>query len=709
MTQFDMFSEQPIPDKKVEELSAVEAESELERLTCLMAELDDAYTQSAVSKVTDGEYDALRQRNTEIEKKFPHLVREDSPSRKVGAAPAAGFGKIEHVSPMLSLDNAFGKEDFIGFMTKVKRFLGSASAEGITFFGEPKIDGLSFSAIYENGNYMCGATRGDGKVGEDITANLAAVIGMPMELKGDVPTFIEVRGEVYMDKEDFSELNEKREADDEPPFANPRNAAAGSLRQLDAAVTASRKLRYFAYAVGALEWDNAWQTQSEMIDWLGAHHFSINDISTELSSLEEVMAYYAEINVKRPLLSYDIDGLVVKVNRRDWQEKLGAVQRYPRWAIAFKFPSEQAETIVEAIDIQVGRTGALTPVARLTPITVGGVVVSNATLHNEDEIMRKDVRVGDRVIIQRAGDVIPQVVKVVLTARTVDAESYIFPDICPVCQSPAVRDEGDVVKRCTGGLVCSAQAVERLKHFVSKAAFNIDGLGQKQVEFLWQQGLVIQPQDIFTLAKIDAEPKNMQKLKNFSGWKEKSVENLFSAIAASRNVSLARFIYGLGIRHIGNGNAGLLASHYGSLDGWLAAMDAAKLGKSSASYLTLLNIHGVGEKVADALVEFFADDSERAMLDGLLPHIDVQDAKQVNGGSAVAGKVVVFTGTLTQMTRSEAKAKAQAVGAKVTGSISAKTDYLVAGEAAGSKRTKAESLGVTILSESEWIALCAEV
>jgi len=708
MAQSDLFAEIAVQDKTPDALDAGEAAAELARLATVMAELDAAYYQEDAPKISDAEYDALRARNAAIEEKFPELIRDDSPSKKVGAAPAAGFGKVEHIVPMLSLDNAFGEEDFVGFISKVRRFLGIDENDVIDFFAEPKIDGLSFSATYKEGKFVQGATRGDGKVGEDITKNLAAVIGLPKRLSGDVPSLIEVRGEVYMDKADFAALNDARELDDEPPFANPRNAAAGSLRQLDASITASRKLRYFAYAVGAVEWGSTWDTQSDMIAWLAAQGFSTNEISTDVSSVAAVVDYYAEINTKRASLSYDIDGLVVKVNRRDWQETLGSVQRSPRWAIAFKFPAEQAETTLEAIDIQVGRTGALTPVARLTPITVGGVVVSNATLHNQDEIARKDVRVGDTVIIQRAGDVIPQVVEVVLSKRAGDSEPYVFRDICPVCDSPAVRDEGDVVKRCTGGLACEAQAVERLKHFVSKAAFDIDGLGQKQVEFFWEKALIREPQDIFTLAQRDGAPDNAQKLKNYTGWKEKSVENLFAAIETSRTVSLARFIYALGIRHIGSGNAGLLASHYGSLAAWVNAMDAATAGAESEAYQQLLSIDGVGDKVADALVEFFADAAQRAMFDALLEHVEVADAAQVNADSVVAGKVVVFTGTLTQMTRSEAKAKAQAAGAKVTGSISAKTDYLVAGDAAGSKRTKAESLGVTILSESEWIALCAE-
>lgn len=694
--------------KFIEDLTESEAAAELAQLDAEIYAHDVAYFQHDAPRISDAEYDALRRRVEEIEARFPHLVAVGSPSQRVGIAPAATFSEVRHGAPMLSLANIFSEDEVGEFLTRVQRFLGLRDAEVVEVLCEPKIDGLSFSATYEDGRYVRGATRGDGTVGEDITANLATVLDFPKTLKDTTSLRersalagamrrIEVRGEVYMDKRDFMALNEARVAAGEPPFANPRNAAAGSLRQLDASITASRRLRYFIYAVGDSK-DAPVATQQELVTWLGGMGFTTNLESRLAVNIAEIEVAYRALRDKRAALTYDIDGMVLKINRLDWQERLGAVQRSPRWAVAYKFPAEQAQTMVEAIEVQVGRTGALTPVARLTPITVGGVVVSNATLHNEDEIARKDIRVGDTVVIQRAGDVIPQVVRVVLPKRPASSAAYLFPHDCPVCHSPAHREEGEAVRRCTGGLICPAQQMERLKHFVSRGAFDIEGLGAKQIEAFCKDGLIHAPQDIFTLRARDKQSLTPLRLRE--GWGEKSAQNLWDAIEAAREISLPRFIYALGIRHVGEGTAGLLARHYISLVRFGTEMEQMADGDEAAR-AELLAIDGIGETVAEALSEFFSEPRQRGAFEQICKEVQVADA-EVAASSPVSGKTVVFTGTLATMSRDEAKAQAAALGAKVAGSVSAKTDYVVAGEDAGSKLTKAQELGVTILSEDEW-------
>lgn len=682
-------------NNSIEHLTDMEASAELERLAREIHAHDVAYYQNDAPKISDAQYDALRKRNDELEARFPHLVREDSPSKRVGVAPSRTFAQVRHATPMLSLSNVFSEDEVGEFLVRVQRFLGLRETEMPEIFCEPKIDGLSFSATFEHGRYVRGATRGDGEVGEDITANLATVTHFPKAMQVEnPPARIEIRGEVYMDKRDFMALNAAREADGEALFANPRNAAAGSLRQLDANITSSRKLRYFVYAMGESK-DIPVVTQAELIAWLTGAGFVTNTESCVANDIADIEVAYRALRDKRAALTYDIDGMVLKVNRLDWQERLGKVQRSPRWATAYKFPAEQARTVIEVIDVQVGRTGALTPVARLTPVTVGGVVVSNATLHNEDEIARKDIRIGDTVVIQRAGDVIPQVVRVI--PKEGRGPAYVFPGSCPVCGSPAHREEGEAVRRCTGGLICPAQQVERLKHFVSRGAFDIEGLGAKQVESFWKDGLLKEPQDIFTLRQHE------ENIRSREGWGEKSTSNLMEAIEKSRRVSLQRFIYALGIRHVGEGNAGLLARHYGTLEHWRVGMEAMADGDAAAR-TELLEIDGIGETVAEALAEFFAEPRQREVFERLCAQVEVQ-AAEAAASSPVSGKIVVFTGTLATLSRDEAKAQAASLGAKVAGSVSAKTDYVVAGEEAGSKLKKAQELGVTILSEDEWKAL----
>lgn len=689
--------------RPVEQLTDLEAAAELAALAGEIHAHDRAYYVQDAPTISDAAYDALRQRNSAIEARFPHLVRADSPSLKVGAAPAEAFAKVEHRRPMLSLSNVFSEGEVQEFLQRIRRFLGLPEHEPIACTCEPKIDGLSFSATYERGRYVKGATRGNGAVGEDITNNLATVLGWPRQMQGEhIPELIEIRGEVYMDKGDFLALNERRAAEGEPLFANPRNAAAGSLRQLDPSITAARRLRYFVYATGEVQGTLPVTTQHDFLRWCEAAGFCVNPLSTRAADEAAIQQAYQSLKEQRAALSYDIDGMVIKVDRWDWQERLGFVQRSPRWGTAYKFPAEQAYTLLESIQIQVGRTGALTPVAHLAPITVGGVVVARATLHNEDEIARKDIRPGDTVCIQRAGDVIPQVVEVLTEKRPADSQPYRFPDHCPVCGSPAVREEGEAVRRCTGGLVCDAQLVERLRHFVSRQAFDIEGLGQKQIEAFWRDKLIHEPQDIFTLAARDKD--SLTPLRRREGWGDKSAANLFEAIERARSISLPRFIYALGIRHIGEGNAGLLARNYGSIEAFVEAMDKVAQGDASARG-ELDNIHGIGEKVAEELCEFFANERQRQTLAAILSQVTVQPAAQVASESPIAGKTVVFTGSLTKQTRSEAKAEAQALGAKVAGSVSAKTDYVVAGEDAGSKLDAARALGVTVLSEDGWRTL----
>jgi len=706
-------------------LKPEEAEAELARLAAGIAKADRAYYEKDAPEITDAEYDALRRRNLLIEKRFPKLKREDSPSDKIGAPPSAKFEKSRHAVAMLSLDNAFDNDDVAEFVKRVRKFLGLANDEEVAFTAEPKIDGLSLNLRYEKGVLKLAATRGDGETGENVTANVLTISDIPTRLKS-APDILEVRGEVYMSHEDFAALNERLEAEGEDRFANPRNAAAGSLRQLDAAITASRPLRFFAYAWGEISEPLA-ETQSEAIKRLGKLGFQINPLTERCVSAEGMIAHYHSIEQQRASLGYDIDGVVYKVDRLDYQQRLGFVSRHPRWAIAHKFPAEKATTILEDIEIQVGRTGKLTPVARLKPVTVGGVVVSNATLHNEDEIERKDVRVGDTVVVQRAGDVIPQIVEVVKDKRKKGARKYKFPDRCPVCGSHAVNEENpntgkaDVDKRCTGGLICAAQVKERLKHFVSRQAFDIEGLGTKQIEAFFDAGIIKEPADIFTLEKrqeageidlyrYDLDDKGERKRdkngKEKPPTNKKSVENVFAGINARREISSARFINALGIRHVGETNARLFASHYGGFEGFYQAAVKAR-NENSDAYQDMLSIDGVGALVARGVIDFFDEEHNCDAVDRLLEEVRPQKVAAVSSDSAVAGKTVVFTGKLELMTRDEAKAKAQSLGAKVAGSVSAKTDVVIAGPGAGSKLKKAEELGVQVMTEEEWAKFIA--
>ena len=689
--------------KPVKQLSASEARTEIAALGAEIAVHDDHYHGADAPVISDAEYDALRRRHDAIAARFPNLVSADDPAQRVGAAPAGGFQKVTHSQPMLSLGNAFDDTEFADFVDRVRRFLSLTDDAELTLVAEPKIDGLSAALRYERGRFVQGATRGDGSVGEDITDNLATISDIPGALDGEGwPDVLEVRGEVYMARADFSALNARQEAAGDKVFANPRNAAAGSLRQLDTGITASRPLRFFAYSSGTLSApvaDSQWHFLSCLRDW----GFQINTHTRQVVTLAEAEAAYRAIGDARADLPYDIDGVVFKVDRFDYQNRLGMVSRAPRWAIARKFPAEQAETVVEAIDIQVGRTGALTPVARMRPVTVGGVVVSNATLHNEDEIARKDVRIGDHVVIQRAGDVIPQVVKVVSTKRSADSAPFAFPSICPACGSPATRPAGEAIRRCSGGLICPAQIGERLKHFVSRDAFDIEGLGNKQVLALWQDGLIATPADIFRLHR------HAETLRAREGWGDKSTENVLAAIDARRHIGLDRFIFALGIRQIGQATARLLALHYGDLVSLLAALDAARDAAEEAdspAYQELVAIDQIGASVAGDLMAFFAAPANRALVDELASVLTLETvAAPAGGASPLSGKTVVFTGTLATMGRAEAKARAESLGAKVAGSVSKRTDYVVAGADAGSKARKAAELGVAVLDEDAWRAL----
>lgn len=687
----------------VAKLTKAQAKVELMRLALDIEKHNESYYNKDAPTVSDAAYDALRQRSDAIEARFPDLVSGDSPSQKVGAAPSGRFAKITHSVPMLSLGNAFTDEDVTDFVDRVRRFLKLPAEEMPSIVAEPKIDGLSLSLRYENGELVNGATRGDGFTGEDVTANVRTISDIPHKLKGrNIPDICEIRGEVYILGRDFIGFNKSAENLGIQAAANPRNFAAGSLRQKDPSITASRPLKFYAYTWGAMSAMPS-KTQSGMLEWIGKAGFATNPLIQRCESIEELLAFYRKIGAERASLGYDIDGVVYKIDRLDWQERLGFAGRAPRWAIAHKFAAEQAATVLEKIDIQVGRTGALTPVARLKPVTVGGVVVSNATLHNADEIERKDIREGDTVIIQRAGDVIPQVVSVVEDKRPKNAKPYKFPDTCPVCGSHVVSEEGEVVRRCTGALICPAQATERLKHFVSRLAFDIDGLGDKQIQEFYEAGIVMSPVDIFTLEKRDKRAS--QKLTEREGYGETSVRNLFASIDARRTIALHRLIFALGIRHVGEGNAKLLARHYITVEAFREAMIAAGKGHETEAWQDLESIGGIGEIVAEAVVEFFAEKRNVKALDDLLKEIEVQPAELARTDSAVAGKTVVFTGTLTQMTREEAKAGAERLGAKVAGSVSKKTDYVIAGEEAGSKLTKAKELGVNVLTEAEWLKL----
>ncbi|PPR73256.1 MAG: DNA ligase [Alphaproteobacteria bacterium MarineAlpha3_Bin2] len=681
----------------IDALTPREAAAELEALTEDIGTHDKAYYQKDTPIISDSEYDALRQRLKAIEAAFPDLARPDSPTGSVGAAPAVGFGKVPHKVPMLSLGNAFTDDDVIEFVARVRRFLGLDEDETVGIVCEPKIDGLSVSLRYVNGKFVQGATRGDGATGEDITANLLTLDDIPKMLK-DAPAVLEVRGEVYMTRADFAALNKSQEQAEDKVFANPRNAAAGSLRQKDSAVTASRRLSLFAYAWGEVSKPVA-ETHWEFLERLRAWEFPTNPLAVLKGSVQGCLEFYDATVEKRPGLEYEIDGMVYKVNRLDWQQRLGNVSRAPRWAIAHKFPAEKAETVLTDITIQVGRTGTLTPVANLEPVTVSGVQVSRATLHNEDEIARKDVREGDAVIIQRAGDVIPQVVSVVLEKRPKGSKPYQFPDTCPECGSLAIREDGEVAKRCTGGLICPAQRLERLKHFVSRNAFDIEGLGEKHIIAFVEDGLIETPADIFRLND------HADDIAGRDGWGAQSANNLLNALDDRRTVPLDRFIYALGIRQVGQANARLLSKQYGSLAGWRAQMQAAQ-DRDGDAYGELTNIDGIGPSVADDLLGFCAEAHNRDVLDALGELLTVEDFEAPDiGDSPVAGKTVVFTGTLETLSRAEAKAKAEALGAKVAGSVSKKTDYVIVGADAGSKAKKAQELGVTTLTEQEWLAL----
>nr|WP_319251687.1 NAD-dependent DNA ligase LigA [uncultured Celeribacter sp.] len=749
-------------ESAVDRLNETEARAELARLADLLAKANSAYHSEDAPVMDDAAYDALKRRNADIEARFPTLKRDDSPSDQVGATPSDGFGKITHAQRMMSLSNAFDDADVREFDASVRKYLGESGP--IAYTAEPKIDGLSLSLRYEQGRLVSAATRGDGTTGENVTANALTIADIPERLAG-APDVLEVRGEVYMAHDDFAALNARHEARGGKTFANPRNAAAGSLRQLDPEITRARPLKFFAYAWGELSQSLA-ETQMGAIERLKELGFRTNPLTRRVTSIDDLIAHYRSIEAQRATLGYDIDGVVYKVDDLALQRRLGFRSTTPRWAIAHKFPAELAWTWLEAIDVQVGRTGALSPVARLAPVTVGGVVVSNATLHNEDyiagfdskgQVIRpddqggaKDIRVGDWVQIYRAGDVIPKVADVDLAKRPAGAAPYAFPHLCPECGSEAIREEGDAVRRCSGGLICPAQAVEKLKHFVSRAAFDIEGLGAKQVEQFYQDGWIKEPADIFELRSNYGS--GMQQLKNREGWGEKSATNLFDAIDERRSIALNRVIFALGMRHVGEVAAMDLARHYGDWPQMAEALDAAMLAAerhlaadaaelrerakaqaegrrarikpvrdaiwaaepalpegAKAAWDDLVSIDGIGATVAVSLTTSFAQKAERQSIDRLIAALDIQPvAAPQNTGSPVAGKTVVFTGSLEKMTRSEAKARAEALGAKVSGSVSAKTDLVVAGPGAGSKEKKARELGVELIDEDGWLALIGD-
>ena len=690
-------------EKKVSELTADQAAAELEHIAREMAKSDIAYYQQDNPYLTDAEYDSLKRRNEELEARFPQLVRPDSPSKKIGAPLSSGFKKVPHRFPMLSLGDVFSIDEVEDFVLGVKRFLNTA--ENIVFMAEPKIDGLSFSARYENGLFVQGATRGDGVTGEDITENLKTIKELPRRLSGSFPDVLEVRGEVYMKKSDFFALNEKYEAAGKKTFANPRNAAAGSLRQLDPKITAERNLSIFAYTWGEVS-QRVWNSQADFFNHLREWGFPTNPLNHLCPDVSEIETNFQHLMEIRASLDYDIDGVVYKVNDIALQERLGFLTRTPRWAIAHKFPAEQAVTTINDIRIQVGRTGALTPVADLEPVNVGGVIVSHATLHNEDEIKRKDIRIGDSVIIQRAGDVIPQVVQVLTDKRPADSKEFVFPDKCPVCGAHAIREEDEAVRRCTGGLTCPAQAKERIIHFVSREGFDIAGLGSSIVEDFYNDGILRSPADIFTLERRNNGDdlfahlgNSVLHLEQREGWGKKSVENLFKAINAKRTISMPRFIYALGIRQVGAATARLLAKNYGSFAKFMTEMKNKETGP-------LVAIDGIGESMATDIVEFFQEEHNLNIIDRLLAEVRVEDFIDDSASdSPLSGKTVVFTGTLQNLTRSEAKAAALKLGAKVAGSVSAKTDFVIIGTDAGSKAAKARELGINILSEEEFSSL----
>lgn len=687
----------------VEKLTPIEARVEHAQLGEEIEQHDRHYYQQDAPVIPDAEYDALRQRYEALEKSFPELVTAQSLTKKVGAKPSEKFAKIKHAVPMLSLGNVFSDTEVFDFVARVRRFLGLSENAPVRFTAEPKIDGLSCSLRYEQGRLVQAATRGDGYEGEDVTANIRTLRDIPPQLAGDPPQVLEARGEVYMTHADFAALNERQAAAGKPLFANPRNAAAGSLRQLDANITAERPLRFFAYAWGEVS-ELPSTAQTGVLDAFRRYGLQVNPLTALCQSAEDMLAHYRKIESQRATLGYDIDGVVYKVDDITLQERLGFVSRAPRWAVAHKFPAERATTLLRDIEIQVGRTGALTPVARLEPVTVGGVVVSNATLHNEDEIARKDIRIGDTVVVQRAGDVIPQIVEIIADKRPKYAKPYHFPHVCPVCGSAALREidektgEADIVRRCTGSLVCPAQAVERLKHFCSRNAFDIEGLGDKQIDYFYAQGLIKTASDIFTLEARDRA--SLTKIKNREGFGETSVRNLFAAIDVRRQIAINRFIFALGIRHIGETNARRLARHFTDFDALRETARDAAPGTEARTRID--SIDGVGPVVAEALHDFFAEPHNARELDALLAQVTLEPLPAIASASPVAGKTVVFTGGLERLTRDEAKAQAERFGAKVAGSVSKKTDLVVAGPGAGSKLAKASELGIEVITEDEW-------
>ena len=677
-------------------MDMLEAADELALLSAAIAYHDKRYHGADDPAISDAVYDQLVARNRALEASFPSLVRADSPSPRVGSPATVGFGKVQHARPMLSLNNGFSNEDITDFVARVRRFLSLDDSDELALTAEPKIDGLSLSLRYEGGRLTQAATRGDGSEGEDVTANIMQVDAIPKQLAGTPPVILEVRGEIYMDRVDFLALNEAQEASDGKLFANPRNAAAGSLRQKDASVTSGRNLRFFAYSMGECSCEIA-PTHWDFLATLNSLGFAVNGLSARCLSVAKLLETYKAIGDARATLSYDIDGVVYKVDRHDYQTRLGQVARAPRWALAHKFPAEQAQTIIRAIDIQVGRTGALTPVARLEPITVGGVVVSNATLHNEDEINRKDIRIGDTVVIQRAGDVIPQIVRVIADHRPPDSAEYQFPLLCPVCGANAIRPEGEAVRRCTNGVSCEAQRLEWLKHFVSRDAFDIEGLGARQIEQFSELGWVKLPADIFRLHDWQEE------IATLDGYGETSIRNLMNSIETRRTIGLERFIYALGIRQVGQATARILALHYDNLERLLTAIAPAANNEAAAA--ELVEIDQVGALMASDIITFFLAPANRDMVIDLASEVTITPPDRPADDSPVSGKTIVFTGTLAAMSRAEAKARAESLGAKVSGSVSAKTDFLVAGADAGSKARKAGELGVTVLDEDAWLAL----
>ncbi len=698
----------PVPfSTPPEKLLPLEAQSEHAELVALITQADEAYHGQDAPVLSDADYDALRRRAEAVEALFPHF-KSSGLDAKVGAKAQEKFAKVRHRVPMLSLGNSFSAEDVADFEQRIRSFLGLAVSEPVVLTAEPKIDGLSLSLRYERGRLVQAATRGDGEEGEDVTINARTIADIPQQLTGDVPAVFEVRGEAYLGHADFAALNARQREAGDKEFANPRNAAAGSLRQLDPAITASRPLRFFAYAWGDVERLPA-ETQFGIVQAFKGWGLPVNPLMRRCASVDELLAHYAVIEAQRATLGYDIDGVVYKVDRIDWQQRLGFVGRAPRWATAHKFPAEKATTVIEAIDIQVGRTGALTPVAKLRPVTVGGVVVSNATLHNADEIARLDVRLGDTVVVQRAGDVIPQVVEVVAAERQQDSTPFVFPHVCPCDLKSAVVKETtaagieSVVRRCTGEFACPYQRIEHLKHFCSRRAFDIEGLGDKQIAFFFEKGLIREPGDIFTLAARDAAPGNLQRIQNYEGFGETSSRNLFAAIEMRRTIQLERLIFALGIRHVGETTAKMLARNYGTWVAFDAAAMRVAAGDVEAAH-EMDAIEQIGETVIEAIRSYFAEGHNRAIVDRLAAELTIIDAEKAMSTSPVAGLTVVFTGALEKMTRDEAKAMAERLGAKVAGSVSKKTDLVVAGPGAGSKLKAATDLGIEVIDEDAWLS-----